>query len=343
MLLRAGRVAILCCALFLAGRSAAGQGSTPLFHSSETLRLELQGDLRGLAHDKGEKRVEHPALLRFANGAERASVKVDLRTRGIFRLKRCPFPPIRIDFPTSKVANTVFAGQDKIKLVTHCQGDRLFERNLLKEYALYRVFNALTDTSFQVRLAQITYIDSARADTTVRYGFLVESDRELARRLHADVVEQQRVHDMVTDANYMTLVALFQYLIGNTDWSVWGQHNIGIFSDTTTHGLFAVPYDFDFSGAVNAPYATPAEQLPIKTVRERVYRGYCQPDSVLARALARFRVAKDSMYAAVRAVDGLDPRDAKSILDYFDDFFTIIDNRGAADREFVRRCRVLEQ
>src|SRR4051812_42819993 len=84
MPLRAGRVATLCCALFLAGRSAAGQSSTPLFYSSETLRLELQGDLRGLARDKGEKRVEHPALLRFANGAGRASVKVDLRTRGIF-------------------------------------------------------------------------------------------------------------------------------------------------------------------------------------------------------------------------------------------------------------------
>jgi len=334
---------LLSLALALAVSSATAQSSTPLFQSHETLTLQIQGDLRGLARDKGEKRVEHPALLRFTNGADTGSVKVDLRTRGIFRLKRCPFPPIRVDFPTGKVKNTVFAGQDKVKLVTHCQGDRLFERNLLKEYALYRAFNALTDTSFRVRLAHITYIDSSRADTTIRYAFFMESDLELAHRLHAAVVEQQRVHDMVTDANYMTLVALFQYLIGNTDWSVWGRHNIAIVSDTTTHRLFALPYDYDFSGAVNAPYATPAEQLPIKTVRERVYRGYCQPDSVLAPALARFRVAKDSMYAAVRGVDGLDPRDAKSILSYFDEFFTMIDNRGAADREFVRRCRVLEQ
>ena len=345
MPLRAGRVATLSCAVFLAvgPGEASAQSSSPLFQSTQTLTLQIRGDLRGLARDKGEKRVEHPALLRFWSGADSGSVQVDLRTRGIFRLKRCPFPPIRIDFPTKKVANTVFADQDKIKLVTHCQSDRLFERNLLKEYALYRVFNALTDTSFRVRLAHITYIDTSRADTTVRYGILVESDKEVARRLHADVVEMQRVHDMVIDANYMTLVALFQYLIGNTDWSVWGRHNIAIFSDTATHRLFALPYDYDFSGAVNAPYATPAEQLPIKTVRERIYRGYCQPDSVLARALARFRAAKDSMYAAVHAVDGLEPRDAKAILDYFDDFFTIIDNRGQADREFARGCRKLEQ
>jgi len=270
-------------------------------------------------------------------------VKVDLRTRGIFRLKNCSFPPIRIDLPTGKVANTVFAGQDKLKLVTHCRGDRLYDRNLLKEYALYRVFNAVTETSFRVRLAHVTYIDTTKADTTIRHAFLIESDLEFGRRLAADIVEQGRVHDMVTDASYMTLVALFQYLIGNTDWSVWGQHNITVFSDTASHKLFAVPYDFDFSGAVGAPYATPPEQLPIKTVRERLYRGYCQPDSILAGALARFRSAKDSIYAAVRAVPDLDDRDKRSMLSYFDEFFRTIENRTLIEREFVRRCRAVEQ
>jgi len=94
---------------------------------------------------------------------------------------------------------------------------------------------------------------------------------------------------------------------------------------------------------VGAPYAIPPEQLPIKSVRERLYRGYCQPDSVLMPVLARFRAAKDSIYAAVRAVPDLREGDARSILSYFDDFFRAIDNPGTVQREFVRRCRALPQ
>ncbi|MGE5802871.1 MAG: hypothetical protein ACM358_11495 [Gemmatimonadota bacterium] len=331
----------LCCLLAVASRTASGQ--TPLFQDVAPLTLRLDGDFKALFRDRGEQRAEHAALLRFTAGTDSGSVKVDLRTRGIFRLKNCGFPPLRIDLPTGKVAHTVFAGQDKLKLVTHCRTDRLYERNLLKEYALYRVFNAVTDTSFRVRLAHVTYIDTTKADTTIRYAFVIESDREFGHRLGADVVAQHRVHDAVTDASYMTLVALFQYLIGNTDWSVWGQHNIAVFSDTATHKLFAVPYDYDFSGAVGAPYASPPEQLPIKTVRERLYRGYCQPDSILAGALARFRSRKDSIYAAVHAVPGLDDREKRAMHSYFDDFFRTIENRTLIEREFVHRCRKIEQ
>ena len=341
MSLRAVQLATI--ALGLAALPGTGWGQAPLFASDSVLTLRIDGDFKAVFKDRGEERKEHPARLRFSSGTDTTSVKVELRTRGIFRLKNCTFPPLRIDLPTGKVANTVFAGQDKLKLVTHCRGDRLYERNLLKEYALYRVLNAVTDTSFRARLVHMTYIDTTRADTVVRYGILIESDDELGHRLGAAVVDQHRVHDAVTDPAYMTLVALYQYLIGNTDWSVWGQHNIQVFSDTATHKLFAIPYDYDFSGTVNAPYAAPPEQLPIKTVRERLYRGYCQPDSILAGALARFRTAKDSIYAAVRAVTALEERDRRAMLSYFDGFFQTIENRNQIQREFVQRCRVIEQ
>jgi hypothetical protein len=205
------------------------------------------------------------------------------------------------------------------------------------------VFNVLTDTSFRVRLAHITYVDSARSDTVTRYGFFIEPDADLARRVGTEVLEADKVHDALTEPSYMTLVAVFQYLIGNTDWSVWGRHNIALLSDPQTHQRFAVPYDFDFSGAVGAPYAVPPEQLPIKSVRERLYRGFCQPDSLLNGVLARFRGAKDSMYAAVRAVPDLPDGDVRGLLDYFDGFFKGIDNRGIVQREFVHRCRAVPQ
>ncbi len=294
--------------------------------------------------DRGAQRKEHPATLRYTAAADTGSIPVHLRTRGIFRLKMCGFPPIRLNLPAHKARNTPFAGEDKLKLATHCQGDRSYERNLLREYALYRVLNAVTDTSFRVRLAHMTYVDSARHDTVMRYGFLIESDTALAQRIGADRVSANNVYDPMTDPSYMTLVSVFQYLIGNLDWSVWHRHNIAIFQIVPQpRPLLAVPYDFDFSGAVNAPYASPPEQIKIQSVRQRVYRGFCQPDSVLAGVLTRFRVAKDSIYAAVRAVPDLPERDVRNVLDYFDDFYQVIDNRGAVNREFVHACRRMPQ
>src|SRR5436309_5540003 len=251
-----------------------------LFLDHAPLTLQLETDLRALFRDRGEKKKDHPATLRYGTARDTGSLNVKLRTRGIFRLARCGFPPIRLDLPSHKLEDTPFAGQDKLKLVTHCQSGQSYERNLLREYALYRVFNALTDTSFRVRLAHVTYRDSLRPDTVRRYGFLIESDGALARRAGAEVLTQGQILDVQTDPSYMTLVAVFQYLIGNTDWSVWGRHNTVILDDTVHHSkVIAVPYDYDFSGAVDAAYATPPPQLPIHSVRERLYRGYCQPDS----------------------------------------------------------------
>jgi len=345
MLRRAVLAAVACLftlCLVPCDSSEAQTAPSRLFQTREPLVLQVKTDLRALFRDRGNERTEHDGILRYGTAGDTGSLDIKLRTRGIFRLKRCAFPPLRLDLPRKKGDATPFAGQDKLKLVTHCQSDRSYERNLLKEYSLYRVFNVLTDTSHRVRLAMVTYLDTARADTITRYGFLIESDAELARRIGTKVVEISNLHDMLTDPSYMTLVAVFQYLIGNTDWSVWGRHNIVILSDSgPPERLFAVPYDYDFSGAVGAPYAVPPAQLPIKSVRERLYRGYCQPDSVVMPVLARFRAAKDSIYAAVRAVPDLREGDVRSILSYFDGFFREIDDPGTVRRVFVRGCRSL--
>src|SRR5256885_15142868 len=333
------RLSLVFLPLFCASLSAQTTASH-LFLEHEPLNLTLETDLHALRGDRGKERKAHPGTLRYGIGSDTGTIAVKLHTRGIFRLKTCGFPPIRLDLPSHKVEGTPFAGQDRLKLVTHCQRDRLSERNLLREYALYRVFNAVTDSSFRVRLAHITYVDSARHDTVTRYGVLVESDPALAQRMAADPLNADNLYDPVMDPSYMTLVAVFQYLIGNTDWSVWKRHNIAIVQrQANPKPLFAVPYDFDFSGAVNAAYASPPAQLNIQSVRQRVYRGFCQPDSILARALARFRGAKDSIYAAVRSVPDLPERDAKGVLDYFDQFYQVLDNPGLVNREVVRSCR----
>lgn len=313
----------------------------PLFASAEPLAFTLETDLRRLLRDRGTDRKEHGATLRYvATGGDTVSVNVDLRTRGIFRLKECAFPPLRLDFATSKVKETTFAGQDKLKLVTHCRGAQSpYEQNILQEYALYRIFNLLTARSLRARLAHVTYRDSLGKDEPVtRYGILLENEMQLAKRFGDTVITSKLVHDMLIEPDDGTLVAVFQYMIGNTDWSTWGLHNITILRDTAG-ALFAIPYDFDFAGVISAPYAVPAPQLGIKTVRERVYRGFCQPDAVLQPVLARFRAQKDSIYAAYRAVPDLNPRVVRDALSYFDEFYRLINDPSSIRRIFMNTCR----
>src|SRR5207249_1215679 len=197
--------------LLLAPAVGAQTNASHLFLDHEPLALRLETDLHALTRDRGTQRKDHPGTLQYGIGSDSGSLAVKLRTRGIFRLRTCSFPPIRLDLPSHKVEGTPFAGEHRLKLVTHCQGDRTSERNLLREYALYRVFNAVTDSSFRVRLAHMTYVDSARHDTVTRYGFLIESDTALAQRISASPVHADNVWDPMTDPSYMTFVAVFQY------------------------------------------------------------------------------------------------------------------------------------
>ena len=346
-------LAVLCCLALCSGPTpgraqqaeaappSAPAPTAPLFATPEPLVFTLDTDLRRLLRDRGANRVEHGATLRYvAESGDTVSLDVDLRTRGIFRLKHCAFPPLRLDFPESRVHGTAFAGQDKLKLVTHCRSSRSpYEQNVIQEYLLYRIFSVLTERSFRARLARVTYRDTTGHDEPLtRYAVLLEAEDDLARRLGATVVTSASVHDLLIEPEDGALVAVFQYLIGNTDWSIWGLHNIMIVRDTGGP-LFAIPYDFDFAGVISAPYATPPPQLPIRSVRERLYRGFCQPDTVLLSVLARFRAAKDSIYALYRSVPDLSARDARQALDYFDAFYRTINDPAAVRREFVRGCR----
>jgi len=232
----------------------------------------------------------------------------------------------------------VFAGQGGLKLVVHCQDRDSYEQNLLQEYLLYRVFNLITEKSFRARLARVTYLDrSGKAKPVTRYAFFIEDDDPMARREDAQVLEQKGLTQLDTEVAHTGLVAMFEYLIGNTDFSFAALHNIVMIRDSTGT-VFAVPYDFDWSGVVSASYAVPDPRLGIKSVRERLYRGYCRTPEQLGPTIARFDDRKDSIYALFRSQEGLDPKRAEQTLRYFDDFYRTINDTRAANREFVRNC-----
>ena len=108
-------------------------------------------DLRG---DRTQDSEYREAMLKATDDEGMArEVDIRVRTRGNFRLENCQFPPLRVNFPASRVGGTVFDGQNGIKLVSHCRDRADDEQNVIEEYLVYRSYNLLTDESFRVRLA----------------------------------------------------------------------------------------------------------------------------------------------------------------------------------------------
>ena len=319
-----------------AGRRAGG-----LFDSDDVLRLTLTTNLKALLKDRDTTSEYRPATLSYvdASGAQ-VSQDVRVRTRGHFRLARrnCAFPPLRLNVSKRRSVNSVFANQNALKLVTHCQKSEEYEQYVLQEYLIYKIYNLLTPRSFRVRLAQVTYVDRAgKSEPLTKPAFFIEDDKQMAARNGAQIVKVKGASPEQLDPGQMGLVAVFQYLIGNTDWSLPALHNITLMR-TREHIVFPVAYDFDLSGVISTRYAKPPPQLPIKSVRDRLYRGDCRTEEQLAPIFAQFIKKRGAMYALYRNLKGLQRRYVERTHEYFDEFYRTISNRRAVRREFVQSC-----
>jgi hypothetical protein len=310
-----------------------------LFDVTTPLHLNLSADFGALARDRGERKQDHPGVLAFATD-EGDSVRLDvtLRTRGHYRLRSCQYPPLKVAFAPGSTSRTIFAHQNALKLVVQCRGGRRWGDYLLEEYLLYRVFDLVAERSFRVRLVDVTYLEpGVKHPSEMRRGFFVEDDDRMAHRYHADVFEQPGVGQEETDSAQMNLLAVFEYLAGNTDWSVGGLHNIVLIRDST-NVVYPVPYDFDWSGVIAPPYAFPDSRLGIHTVRERLFRAGCRTPEQLAPVFARFNERREAIAALYRGEEGLDPERVKQALDYFDEFYRTINDPRAARRAFSVNC-----
>lgn len=335
-------------ALTVCGAEAQEASSAlPLFRDDVPLDLRIDGPFRDLRRD-GIRRPERPARLRYrdANGSETV-FDVDIRVRGNSRLEICSFPPLRLDFKRGELAGTVFAGQNHLKLVTLCREASAYRDYLEQEYQIYKIFNVLTEASFRVRWARIEYVESGArhaGDSFSAPGFLIEEDWEVARRLGLEVIETDRLGLDELDRRHTALLSVFQFVIGNTDWAATD----GPPGDTCCHngkvigspaaGAIVLPYDFDQAGLIDASYARPNDPLPIRTVRQRLYRGYCPMNAELDWAIGRFNEERPEIEGILRS-GSVSERARDDALAYLAESYSIIDDPEQRQSQLVDRCR----
>ncbi len=317
----------------LVARSAQAQGR--LFAPDTALPVTIRTDLKALLRDRDSTTAPwRDATLGYAGDSGAVRVPLKVRTRGIFRLGHCDMPPVRLRFTDSTARGTLFHKARRPKLVNPCRNDDQYEQYVLEEYAIYRMLRLFTPISLGARLLRVTWEDSAgRARPITRYAFITEDPARLAERL--DATQLEAIGTQLGDVSraHLALVGVFEYLIGNTDWSARGVHNILLLRirDTT----YTVPFDFDWSGVINVPYAYPARVLKTRSVRERVYRGYCQAAADFDPVLDRFVALRDSITALYRAVPGLHPRELGQTLGYYNGFYGDIRDHAHFVRDIV--------
>jgi hypothetical protein len=304
------------------------------------LKVTLTSDLKYLVKEKETAAFQKAIFTVTMPDSSVVAAEIKVSARGVSRRKICTVPPLKLSFdnPTSPQLKAL----KSLKLVKSCRGSSSDEQLLLKEYLIYKMLNVLTENSFRVRLLHITYEDTqGKIKPETSYAFLIEDVDVMAKRNGCKEMREIKINPETTDREQILLVYLFQYMIGNTDWSVLNNHNIKLMmpKEKANARPIAVPYDFDYSGMVNADYAVVDEIMGISDVTQRRYRGFPRPITEVQTVIRLFQQKKESIYALLNNCQPLIAANKKKMIAYLDEFYDIISNERKAKFEFIDNAR----
>jgi hypothetical protein len=315
------------------------------FTDESIIEMSLVADFKKLIKEKLDPNFKTnflPATITcLFPDSSKITEQIEIRPRGEFRREECYLPSIMLNFKTAAAVKLKKLG--RMKLVWPCSSTTSDEQLVLKEYLVYKMYNLITEKSFRVRLVKLAYRDvKDKLKPQDAYAFFIEDTDEMAARNKCIEIQSVRFHTEATERKQTTLVAIFQYMIGNTDWSVPLYRNIKLMQDKKDNKSmpFLVPYDFDYSGMVNARYAVPPPELPISTVQQRLYRGFPRSFTELDAALKIFRNQKQAIDSLIQHFEPLNKNNKKEMIKYLDEFYSIIEKEKNIKDIFITNARV---
>ncbi len=335
-------VFLLCATAF---QNTNGQSSSfnkdVFFNDTSVLKAVLVANMSKIYNYHGKKDIDYYATFTTTlPDSTKVDDRIILNIRGHFRLGFCYVPPIKLIFNYKK--DSKLYSLKSLKLVNECKISNEFEQYLLKEYIVYKIYNLLSDMSFRVRLLNLTLQDSVgKKKTITEYAFLLEDIKTVAERNNCKELKVVKLPTEATDRKQMTMVAIFEYMIGNTDWAVSVNHNTRLISSIkdSLSRPFVIPYDFDYSGFVNTAYAVPDEKLDIENVRQRLYRGFPRSLSEVEEVVAVYKEKKDKIYSLINNFDLLTSASKMDMTNYLDEFYKIINDPQMLKNTFVDNAR----
>lgn len=317
-----------------------------LFDTDDIFEISLKFDITYYKKQRSDVEYLDAVLTYYNSKTDSVTKNIKVKARGeTRRTVLCDFPPLLLNFKMKDSKGTEFKGINKLKLVPYCRVG--YEKYILKEYLVYKLYNLLTDYSFRVRLCRVNYINTSKSKKAMtQFGFVIEPVSLLERRTKTKEITYPGSSQRTVKPEILDRAAIFNYMIGNTDWSVPVRHNILMLSDLKSeysNENIIVPYDFDSSGFVDTDYAVPFETLPIKSIRERLYMALCRSEADFKKDLAAFYEKKDAIYKVINDFPYLNTREKKELVKYLSDFFTGIEKKDMTVKRLLYDCRWFEE
>ena len=341
------KITFLILVLFVSAHASnALADSYPLFSDDDTLKLVIEAPMNTLGKSAKKKPILDGYLRYLDDEGKEVSLTIKLTTRGKSRLAYCQFPPLSISIKPKPAKSTLFAGQEKLKIGTHCRKGAKYRDYMEQEFGIYKAYNLLTDYSFRVRKLEVTYRDSEKKrKDEVHSAFFIESDDEVAGRLGMAVIKSPKIKVSQLDSVQTNIYSLFQYLIANTDWDITKGpgdedccHNGKVIGRPgSQQDWIVLPYDFDQAGLINTEYSLPAPGLGIRTVRTRVYRGECPHNDQLGQTIALFNKQRSGIESAL-APESLTKSTRNSSLVFVQAFYSTINDAEQLEKQIKSAC-----
>lgn len=325
--------------LFILDLSGQAVSVFKLMQQDSVVDIFLTLDWKELEKKKRDK-AYFPAKLRFTTKSnDLFSMDLKVRTRGHMRLDICSFPPLKLKFDKTDLANRSLSPHNEIDLVNHCHTGDMYNQFILREYLAYKLYQEISPYSYHTQLVKIYYqnLDGSPAHDPA-IAFLVENTEELADRIGGRKNKTSVMSKNALDSESMLKVCLFQYMIGNTDWFIQNRHNLEFVAIPGHSLLITVPYDFDYSGLVSAPYAAHHESIDLPSVSLRYYQGKCAPEEEVIKVLNIFKEKKEILLKMHTQIPGMEDYSIKHVQGYLEDFFTIIENPKKTENHILRHC-----
>ncbi len=320
------------------------QKVTPLFSSDKAVPIKLDFSIKEVKKQTNDSTYIETIMGYASSDGTWSDIETKLRVRGYFRLNRCTFPPIKLKLKKSDRKNTLFEGNKELKLVLQCNTKKGAEDYIIKEYMAYKLYELVSDYHYKTRLADVSLSDTkdAKGKNYEINGFFIEDIKKVAKRFDGEVVKRS-IHPMAQDPLESVHNSFFQYMIGNTDFSTYAQHNEKLIY--VNKNIIPLPYDFDMSGLVNASYAAVSEKIEeasnISSVTDRVYRGFKRDTEIIAQVRQEFLDNQNKMMEVIDSLEPLfkDPKNFSEAKKYIIKFFEVLSDDKLFHKEITRNLR----
>ncbi len=305
---------------------------------TELLNITLQTDFELLFKNKSieGKHFQSASIIVEQKDSLIYKGKVKIRPRGVTRRDMCTFPPIMLKTKKKEEKQQNLGPTHNIKLVTNCEDSLAYDKWVVKEQLIYKMLNTLSKESFSTQRVEVTYEDSEHTMSMItKMGFIIEPLEELSKRCDCEILDENAAVKNIHKEHYK-LITFFQFMIGNTDWNLSRRHNIQLLNCFPEYGPTPVPYDFDFSGFVNASYAKPHAMLPIEKVTDRMLQWRGDIDEDFSNTVAIFNENKSALTSIIEQESELTNEEKENSLLYLESFYDIISSEESIKTEIIK-------